>query len=129
MLSTPTQHGPTKAPVKVPPSGPDVRRASPGTTGAESPPAAALAEGLAAAEADAEAEAAADGAADAATDAAAVAAADGAAEAAVLAAGLVVAVPHAVTRRDATTTISSGARPLAHRIRSMLVLLICTGRG
>src|SRR4051812_47705086 len=129
MLSTPTQHGPTKAPVNVPPSAPDVRRASPGTTGSASPPAAALAEGLAAADADADAEAAADGASDAAADAATEAAADGAAEAAVLAAGLVVAVPHAVTRRDATTTINSAARPLAHRNRSMLVLLICTGRG
>jgi hypothetical protein len=120
--------------VNVPPSAPDVRRGSPGTTGAVSPPAAALPAGLAAADPEAAADSLAEAAADSVADAAAeadAAAAVAAAEAAVLAAGdvLVVAVPHAVTRSDATTNSNSAVRPLAHPVRSMLVLLKCTGRG
>src|SRR6188508_691522 len=114
MLSTPTQQGPTKAPVNTPPSGPDTSRGSPGTTGSVSPPAGgALASALAAVL----------GAAD---GGAAVGAADGAAA---LGAVLVAAEPQAVTRRETITNINIGVRPLAHRSRSMLVLLICTGRG
>jgi hypothetical protein len=79
--------------------------------GLASPPAAWLGAALAGAEA--------------AADGAAVAAADGA----VVAAGaeLVAAPPQAVARREIMTNARIGVRPLTHRVRSMLVLLICTG--
>src|SRR4029078_4678687 len=100
MLSTPTQQGPTNAPVKTPPEGPSVSRASPGTIGLVSP-AAALGSALAAVL----------GAALAAADGAVVgAAADAAGE------PLDVDPPQAAKRMDTTTSIGSRARPLVHGV-------------
>src|SRR6478736_4469609 len=101
MLSTPTQQGPTNAPVKTPPEGPSVSRASPGMIGAVSPPAAALASALGAVLASALG----------AVDAAVVgAAADAAGE------PLDVDPPQAAKRMDTTTSIGSRARPLVHGV-------------